>query len=105
MGSLAEADGKLLCPSQRCRARVGAWNWSCVVRPKALRRVASRRIATHRNRSGDQCSCGAWVTPSLQISTARVDANHATRLVPRRGASESASAVSAVSSVAPHAPV
>eukprot|EP01048_Picozoa_sp_COSAG05_P018522 COSAG05_NODE_2724_length_2726_cov_1.567568_2_plen_80_part_00 len=28
------------------------------------------------NWAGMQCSCGAWITPALQIHGARVDASH-----------------------------
>jgi len=41
-------EGKLLCG--QCEARLGAFNWS-----------------------GQQCSCGAWVTPSFQIHNGKVD--------------------------------
>ena len=43
-------DGKLTCPHKRCGARIGSYAWF-----------------------GSQCSCGAWVVPSLQVSKAKVD--------------------------------
>ncbi|OQR97387.1 hypothetical protein THRCLA_21939 [Thraustotheca clavata] len=44
------AEGKLHCPKQKCNARLGSFEWS-----------------------GSQCSCGTWVTPSIQITKSRVD--------------------------------
>jgi len=40
--------GKLSCP--KCSGRLGAFNWS-----------------------GEQCSCGSWVTPAFQLHIGRVD--------------------------------
>ncbi|KDO29469.1 hypothetical protein SPRG_06007 [Saprolegnia parasitica CBS 223.65] len=44
------AEGKLHCPIKKCNARLGSFEWS-----------------------GSQCSCGTWVTPSIQITKSRVD--------------------------------
>ncbi|OQR87240.1 hypothetical protein ACHHYP_09329 [Achlya hypogyna] len=44
------AEGKLHCPVAKCNARLGSFDWS-----------------------GSQCSCGTWVTPSIQITKSRVD--------------------------------
>lgn len=41
-------DGKLACP--KCNSRIGCFNWA-----------------------GQQCSCGAWITPAFQIHKNRVD--------------------------------
>eukprot|EP00039_Didymoeca_costata_P030853 m.31741 g.31741 ORF g.31741 m.31741 type:complete len:304 (-) comp8344_c0_seq1:1473-2384(-) len=41
---------KLLCPNEKCKARLGTYNWS-----------------------GQQCSCGAWITPAFKIVRAKVD--------------------------------
>ncbi|CAH1272576.1 DUSP12 [Branchiostoma lanceolatum] len=40
--------GKLLCP--KCNGRLGSFNWA-----------------------GEQCSCGAWITPSIQLHKNRID--------------------------------
>ena len=53
--SLTQVEGKLGCP--KCGARLGSYNWS-----------------------GAQCSCGAWVTPALQVVKSKVDAAAPTRL-------------------------
>ncbi|XP_072015720.1 dual specificity protein phosphatase 12-like [Amphiura filiformis] len=45
---IGETSGKLLCP--KCDARLGSFNWA-----------------------GQQCSCGAWITPAIQIHENRVD--------------------------------
>jgi dual specificity phosphatase 12 len=50
MNGLEDVCGKLLCPNAKCGARIGSWKWD-----------------------GAQCSCGAWLTPALQIIKARVD--------------------------------
>ncbi|CAK4666469.1 hypothetical protein LEN26_010132 [Aphanomyces euteiches] len=44
------AEGKLFCPVAKCNSRFGSFDWS-----------------------GSQCSCGTWVTPSIQITKSRVD--------------------------------
>eukprot|EP00164_Ancoracysta_twista_P009987 GFYU01014924.1.p1 GENE.GFYU01014924.1~~GFYU01014924.1.p1 ORF type:complete len:176 (+),score=15.75 GFYU01014924.1:130-657(+) len=46
---LEEVEGKLNCP--KCKGKLGSYNWS-----------------------GDQCSCGAWITPAIQIGRKMVDA-------------------------------
>lgn len=50
MSSVAngEHEGKILCP--KCQGRLGHFNWA-----------------------GEQCSCGAWITPSFQVHKAKVD--------------------------------
>ena len=47
MGPCDENEGKLYCG---CGALVGSFMWS-----------------------GDQCSCGAWVTPALKVNVSKVD--------------------------------
>ena len=47
MGPCDENEGKLYCT---CGTLVGGFMWS-----------------------GDQCSCGAWVTPALKVGVAKVD--------------------------------
>lgn len=44
------AEGKIHCPTLKCRSRIGILQWS-----------------------GSQCSCGTWVTPSIKITKSRVD--------------------------------
>jgi len=48
MGELGESEGKLLCT--KCSGRVGSYCWY-----------------------GQQCSCGHWCNPALQILKSRVD--------------------------------
>ncbi|KAL9654959.1 hypothetical protein ABK040_008749 [Willaertia magna] len=48
MGELKGDEGNINCP--KCGYRVGAYKWS-----------------------GNQCSCGVWVCPSVQIQLSRVD--------------------------------
>jgi dual specificity phosphatase 12 len=48
MGNVDENEGKITCP--KCTARVGFWKWD-----------------------GQQCSCGTWVTPAIQVAKNRVD--------------------------------
>ncbi|RHY08671.1 hypothetical protein DYB37_002431 [Aphanomyces astaci] len=50
MDEASLAEGKLLCPVAKCNARLGSFGWS-----------------------GSQCSCGTWVTPSVQFTKSRVD--------------------------------
>lgn len=45
---LGEVSGKLSCP--HCHSRLGSYDWS-----------------------GSQCSCGAWVAPSIQVPKSRLD--------------------------------
>ncbi|XP_071821242.1 dual specificity protein phosphatase 12-like [Apostichopus japonicus] len=45
---LGQQEGKLSCP--KCSARIGCFYWA-----------------------GQQCSCGAWITPAFQIHKNRVD--------------------------------
>ncbi|WFD35184.1 hypothetical protein MCUN1_002034 [Malassezia cuniculi] len=42
--------GRLICPNQRCSAKLGSWTWA-----------------------GTQCGCGAWVTPAFALQRAKVD--------------------------------
>ena len=48
MGNTDENEGKICC--SKCQSRVGFWKWD-----------------------GQQCSCGTWVTPAIQIAKNRVD--------------------------------
>ena len=48
MGEMDANEGRVCCP--KCKAKLGKYFWS-----------------------GTQCSCGAWVTPAIQISKAKVD--------------------------------
>jgi dual specificity phosphatase 12 len=48
MGIVDENEGKIAC--SKCQSRVGFWKWD-----------------------GQQCSCGTWVTPAIQIAKNRVD--------------------------------
>ena len=48
MGNMDGDEGRLTCP--QCQHRVGTYKWS-----------------------GNQCSCGVWVCPSLQVQMSRVD--------------------------------
>ncbi|KAF0692478.1 Aste57867_16448 [Aphanomyces stellatus] len=50
MDENAVADGKIFCPVAKCNSRLGSFNWS-----------------------GSQCSCGTWITPSIQFTKSRVD--------------------------------
>jgi len=43
-----EVEGRLECP--KCSTKIGHWRWS-----------------------GAQCSCGTWITPSIQIPLSKVD--------------------------------
>ena len=45
-----ELNGRLLCPTQRCGAAVGRYDWK-----------------------GFKCSCGGWVTPAFSLQRSRVD--------------------------------
>ncbi|XP_015985168.2 dual specificity protein phosphatase 12 isoform X1 [Rousettus aegyptiacus] len=54
---LGVMDGQLLCP--KCSAKLGSFSWC-----------------------GEQCSCGRWVTPALQIHKNRVDE---TKMLPGLG--------------------
>lgn len=49
-GSHQSLSGKLLCPNQACRSKLGSWDWA-----------------------GVQCACGAWVTPGFAVLRSRVD--------------------------------
>ncbi|KAL1519139.1 hypothetical protein AB1Y20_003401 [Prymnesium parvum] len=46
--SLEQVEGKICC--SKCSARIGSYNWS-----------------------GSQCSCGAWITPAIQVVKSKVD--------------------------------
>lgn len=48
MGNVDDNEGKISC--FKCQSRVGFWKWD-----------------------GQQCSCGTWVTPAIQIAKNRVD--------------------------------
>lgn len=48
MGVVDENEGKICC--SKCQSRIGFWKWD-----------------------GQQCSCGTWVTPAIQIAKNRVD--------------------------------
>mmetsp|Transcript_6165 Transcript_6165/g.13524 ORF Transcript_6165/g.13524 Transcript_6165/m.13524 type:complete len:154 (-) Transcript_6165:16-477(-) len=48
MPDMADLSGKFTC--QKCKQRVGSWNWS-----------------------GSQCSCGRWVAPAIQFPKSKVD--------------------------------
>ncbi|XP_071947783.1 dual specificity protein phosphatase 12-like [Antedon mediterranea] len=45
---IGTTQGKIVCP--KCSAKIGSFNWS-----------------------GEQCSCGAWVTPSFHVHLNKVD--------------------------------
>jgi len=45
---LEQVEGKVACP--KCATRIGSYNWS-----------------------GMQCSCGAWVTPAVQVVKSKDD--------------------------------
>ena len=50
MGDIASSsEGKLTCP--KCNAKLGLFRWH-----------------------GNQCSCGTWVAPAIQIHLSKVDA-------------------------------
>ncbi|PVF94819.1 hypothetical protein CPB86DRAFT_776477 [Serendipita vermifera] len=42
--------GKIICPNERCKAKVGNYDWA-----------------------GVSCSCGEWVTPGFCIHRSKVD--------------------------------
>ncbi|GAC97773.1 hypothetical protein PHSY_005360 [Pseudozyma hubeiensis SY62] len=48
--SSGEVTGRLMCPSEKCRAKLGSWDWA-----------------------GMQCGCGAWVTPAFSLHRSKVD--------------------------------
>ncbi len=48
MGEMSELEGKINCP--KCTKPVGGYKWT-----------------------GDQCSCGVWVTPSIKILKSKLD--------------------------------
>ncbi|TPX43009.1 hypothetical protein SeLEV6574_g05289 [Synchytrium endobioticum] len=43
-------EGVVVCPGQKCGAKLGSWNWA-----------------------GNSCSCGAWVVPSFGLHLSKVD--------------------------------
>ena len=47
---LNELKGTVMCPNQKCKAKIGTYNWT-----------------------GQQCSCGHWVCPALQLQQAKMD--------------------------------
>ena len=52
IGAFADNEGKLNCP--HCRAKLGSFTWS-----------------------GEQCSCGRWVTPAFMFNKSKVDEKRA----------------------------
>ncbi|CAM9867706.1 unnamed protein product [Phaeothamnion confervicola] len=50
MGDMGDVEGKIVCATASCGARLGSYKWA-----------------------GSQCSCGTWVTPAIQITGSRVD--------------------------------
>ena len=50
MSSLDDVKGSLKCPGSRCDVQLGSWSWS-----------------------GSQCSCGTWVTPSINLVASKLD--------------------------------
>ncbi|KAJ9475613.1 Tyrosine-protein phosphatase YVH1 [Pseudozyma hubeiensis] len=48
--SSGEVTGRLNCPAEKCRAKLGSWDWA-----------------------GMQCGCGAWVTPAFSLHRSKVD--------------------------------
>ena len=48
MGSCDQNDGQILCP--KCKIELGHYHWS-----------------------GNQCSCGEWITPAFQIANSKID--------------------------------
>ena len=45
-----ELGGRILCPNDKCGAKLGSFDWA-----------------------GVQCSCGAWVVPGFALHTSKVD--------------------------------
>ena len=52
IGAFTDNEGKLNCP--HCRAKLGSFTWS-----------------------GEQCSCGRWVTPAFMFNKSKVDEKRA----------------------------
>ena len=52
VGAFTDNEGKLNCP--HCRCKLGGFTWS-----------------------GEQCSCGHWVTPAFMFSKSKVDEKRA----------------------------
>ncbi|PFH37252.1 hypothetical protein BESB_037100 [Besnoitia besnoiti] len=50
MESVREISGKIICPTERCKAKLGVWSWH-----------------------GLPCNCGTWQSPAFQIQLRRVD--------------------------------
>lgn len=50
MTDMSEYEGRLSCPNDKCGAKLGSWSWG-----------------------GAQCSCGAWITPSIQLVVSKLD--------------------------------
>mmetsp|Transcript_47476 Transcript_47476/g.122911 ORF Transcript_47476/g.122911 Transcript_47476/m.122911 type:complete len:282 (-) Transcript_47476:146-991(-) len=50
MNGTVAMEGRLECPNEKCKSKLGNFSWV-----------------------GSNCSCGAFITPSFQISTSRVD--------------------------------
>lgn len=48
--SSGQVTGRLDCPSPKCGAKLGSWDWA-----------------------GIQCACGAWVTPAFSLHRSKVD--------------------------------
>jgi dual specificity phosphatase 12 len=45
-----KVEGKLHCPNERCKAKLGSFNWA-----------------------GMTCSCGKWITPAFNLQMAKID--------------------------------
>jgi dual specificity phosphatase 12 len=54
-------DGKLECPNEKCRTKVGQYAWQ-----------------------GMRCSCGQWVTPAISLARSRIDEVKARPVGPRQ---------------------
>ena len=48
MGACDQNDGQIICP--KCKSELGHYHWS-----------------------GNQCSCGEWITPAFQIANSKID--------------------------------
>jgi len=50
LGNMKDNEGRIYCPNLNCEVKLGKWKWS-----------------------GDCCSCGKWVVPSVKISKRKLD--------------------------------
>ena len=51
MGDITTSmEGRIVCPQPNCQAKLGIWKWA-----------------------GNQCSCGTWVTPAIQVPMSKLD--------------------------------